>query len=124
MNKRKGFIKLALLQGKPIIPCVAFGLDGSYGYWKPESAFLIKVSRWIGFTPLIFWGRWNVPLFIPRPKKITVVVGKPIHVEKCKEDEIKDRIDAVHKVWVTEMKALWDGWRGECGYEGREVVVV
>ena len=95
--------------------------------WKPESAFLTRVARAIGFTPLVFWGRWGVPLFIPRPKKITVVVGKPLRVDKIKqggEEHLKERVEEVHAEWVKEMKGLWNEWRDELGYKGREVVVV
>lgn len=55
LQNRKGFVKLALSTGSPIVPVFGFNLDGSYGYWFPRHPIIEKLSRSIGFLPLVFW---------------------------------------------------------------------
>ena len=81
LKKRRGFIKLALATGSPVVPVFCFNLDGSYGYWFPRGKLTEQISRTIGFLPLIFWGRWALPFGIPHPQKIYVVIG-PGELEK------------------------------------------
>jgi hypothetical protein len=76
LKKRKGFIKLALTTGSPVVPVFAFNLDGSYRYWLPRGLLVEKISRVIGFAPLVFMGRWGVPFGIPIPRKSHVVIGQ------------------------------------------------
>jgi 2-acylglycerol O-acyltransferase 2 len=76
VKERKGFIKLALTTGSPVVPVFAFNLDGSYGYWLPRGQFVEKISRAVGFAPLVFWGRWGIPFGIPHPRKSHVVIGQ------------------------------------------------
>ncbi len=76
LKNRKGFIKLALTTGSPVVPVFAFNLDGSYRYWLPRGPLVEKISRAIGFAPLVFIGRWGVPFGIPIPRKSHVVIGQ------------------------------------------------
>ena len=84
LRNRKGFIKLALQTGSPIVPVFGFHLDGSYRLcWLPRGKLMeTYYSRWAGYFPLLYWGRWNILQGIPRPNKLTVVIGRPIHVPK------------------------------------------
>lgn len=75
IKNRKGFIKLALTTGSPVVPVFSFNLDGSYGYWMPRGKMMEKVSRILGFAPMLFWGRWLIPFGIPNPRKAHVVIG-------------------------------------------------
>ena len=55
LKKRKGFVKLALQTGSPIVPVFGFHLDGSYGYWLPKGRVMELYARYIGYFPLVFW---------------------------------------------------------------------
>ena len=76
LKKRKGFIKLALMTGSPVVPVFCFNMEGSYGFWFPKGSLAEWVSRQMGCVPLLFWGRWCIPYGIPHPKKIHVVIGQ------------------------------------------------
>jgi hypothetical protein len=82
LKKRKGFIKLALTTGSPVVPVFAFNLDGSYRYWLPRGRLVEKISRAIGFAPLVFMGRWGVPFGIPIPRKSHVVIGQGTYLRE------------------------------------------
>jgi 2-acylglycerol O-acyltransferase 2 len=53
LKKRKGFIRLAMQHGSPIIPVYAFGQNGTYGWLRPGPPLVSEetvaaVSRKIG----------------------------------------------------------------------------
>jgi hypothetical protein len=81
LKNRKGFIKLALETGSPIVPVFCFNLDGSFGYWVPRGRMIEKLSRSLGFAPLVYWGRWFIPFGIPIPRKIHIVIGPGKYID-------------------------------------------
>ena len=122
LNRRKGFIKLALRFGVSLVPTFSFGENFIYDQVKPESGsllhrFQVWTEKWIGFTPVIFFGRgifqYNFGL-LPNRKKITVVVGRPIHVNKI-EEPTKDEIENLHSKYVQELQNLYDEYNPAYG---------
>ena len=122
LKKRKGFIKLALTTGSPVVPVFAFQLDGSYGYWIPRGKFVEKISRTLGAVPLVFWGRWYIPFGIPHPKKIHVVIGPAIDIPK--ETPTQESIDKYHDLFLEELEALYERHKDEAGYSGRKLKII
>ena len=66
---------------------------------------------------MIFFGRgifqYNYGL-IPHRKKITVVVGKPISVEKV-EEPTSEQIASLHKKYVHELQTLYNQYNPTYG---------
>ena len=123
LQNRKGFIKLALSTGSPVCPCFIFNLDGSYGYWAPKGKIVEKISRQIGFLPLIYYGRWKIPFGIPYPQKIHLVVGKCLDIPKIEGTISQNDIDKYHALFLDELEALFERHKhGECGYSNRKLV--
>jgi len=108
LRHRKGFIKIALELGTPIVPVFTFGLDGSYAYHVPRGEMILRLSRTMGFLPVFFWGRWGVPLGIPRPQQITVVVGKPIEVPYLGDNISREDVDKYHSIYIEKLEALFE----------------
>lgn len=124
LRNRKGFVKLALATGSPIVPVFAFNLDGSYGYWIPRGRFMEKISRSIGYLPLLFWGRWFVPFGIPNPKKIHVVIGPVIDVPNEGDGVAPELVDKYHAIFLEELEALFERHKHEAGYADRQLKIV
>jgi len=124
LKSRKGFIRLALATGAPIVPVFGFNIDGSYGYWIPRGGLVMKLARKIGFLPLVFWGRFGVPFGIPRPRNIAVVCGKPIDVP-CEGDNVKEETVAkIHADFLQAMEALFERHKNENGYGSRKIRII
>ena len=74
---------------------------------------------------MIFFGRgvfqYNYGL-LPRRKKITVVVGKPIHVEKTPEPT-REQIAEMHAKYVEALQNLYDEYNPKYGEKGVKLVV-
>jgi len=123
LKNRKGFVKIALSNGTPIVPTFSFNLDGCYGYWVPKGEIMLKIGRVIGFMPMIFWGRFGIPFGIPYPQKIHLVIGKPIQLPK--EPSASDEsIEKYHSIYLKELEKLFDRHKVEAGYGHRILKIV
>merc|ERR1719189_2316614 len=98
LNRRKGFVKLALRFGVDMVPTFSFGESRVYDQVQAHDgsrlrSFQTWAEKWVGFVPVIFFGRgifqYNYGI-IPHRQKITVVVGKPLPVEKKENPSSED----------------------------------
>ena len=80
-------------------------------------AFQTFAEKWVGFTPVVFFGRgvfqYNYGI-IPYRKPVTVVVGKPIPVEKI-ENPSNDQIESLHTKYVEELQNLYNEYNPKYG---------
>lgn len=105
LNKRKGFIKLALETGCDLVPCYSFGESDCYdqlsSMWPPIKKFQAKFQRVLGLSlPLVT----NI---IPRRAQITVVTGTPIVVTK-NASPTDEEVLALHAKYVAALRELFD----------------
>mmetsp|Transcript_27879 Transcript_27879/g.39191 ORF Transcript_27879/g.39191 Transcript_27879/m.39191 type:complete len:347 (+) Transcript_27879:205-1245(+) len=124
LANRKGFVKLALEKGNPIVPCFCFNLRGAYGYFVPRGELVNKVARAIGFLPLFFWGRFGIPLGIPKPQKMHVVIGKPMDIPCVGANPPPEMIDKYHALFLKELEALFDRHKHDEGYGERTLKIM
>jgi len=124
LQTRKGFIKLALERGTPIVPVFIFNLDGSYGSLVPRGKFVTKMARKIGFLPLFFWGRFFIPYGIPNPVKIHTVFGEVIDIP-CEGDSIShESVDKYHALYLEKMEELFERHKHAEGYGHRTLKIL
>jgi 1-acyl-sn-glycerol-3-phosphate acyltransferase len=103
-KRRKGFVRLAMQTGSPIIPAVCIGNDELYhvffdGYGLSERIYgkgaLLPITLPVGLGPL------------PFPAKLTHYVGKPIRFRYKTEDaQDPKKVDRLHRRVVRAMKEL------------------
>ena len=114
LAKRKGFIKLAIQYGVPLVPVYCFGENDVYYV----SSALLPLRKWlmqnfhIGIVP--FWGRWGTwfPLKVP----LDLVVGEPIAVIQQAREAITDEtVDALHGKFCAALTALFDANKARFG---------
>lgn len=124
LKSRKGFVKLALVTGSPIVPVFGFNLDGSFGFWVPRGRLMEKISRLLRAVPLIYWGRFGMPFGIPYPKKIHVVIGQAIDVPKLGDDVTPEAIDKYHNLFLNELELLFERHKEVAGYGDRQLKII
>ncbi|WIA15065.1 hypothetical protein OEZ85_001763 [Tetradesmus obliquus] len=118
LSKRKGFIRIAMQCGSPVVPCFAFGQGGTYSWYRPgppllSEAFVQAASRRMGMVPLALVGRWGTPAPINSP--MTVVFGKPIdvpHKEHPTDAELQQYLDK----YIAAMQDIFARHKAAAGY--------
>jgi 2-acylglycerol O-acyltransferase 2 len=113
LSKRKGFVKIALRTGCPLVPVFGFGETNVYGNhaagrpWLQK--LLLKTQKVLGFAlPLIKGRGWFNYNFGPLPhrKLIIVVVGAPVELPHLPNPTQAD-IDHWHTVYVESLMKLY-----------------
>jgi len=98
LQRRKGWIKLALRYGVDLVPTFSFGEHSIYEQKEiPEGSFMKRMQmwfeKWAGFSPIMATGRgifqYNYGI-VPRRHPISVVIGKPIQVERNQNPSSQD----------------------------------
>jgi len=115
LEKRKGFVKLALQHGAQLVPTFSFGEAHIYNILPQPEGSLIrnlqeKVRHVVGFAPVLFFGRgmfqYNFGL-LPFRRPVYVVVGQPIPVQENPNPSAEE-IGRVHSQYIEGVKALYD----------------
>ncbi|XP_059819248.1 2-acylglycerol O-acyltransferase 2 isoform X2 [Hypanus sabinus] len=115
LKERKGFIKLALQFGAPLVPVFSFGENEVFDQVKnPKGSFLRRVQerlqKLMGVSLPLFHARGVFQYsfgLIPYRKPIYTVVGRPIEVERRENPTQKD-IDALHQKYIEELSKLFE----------------
>jgi len=126
LMKRKGFVKMALRHGASLVPTFSFGETGTYRQTGELARGLQQtVKKFIGIAPVIFFGRgWIQDTFgiLPERNPVTVVVGKPIEVEKNENPSDND-IDDLHEKYVNDLKKLYNKYNPQFGDTSVKLVI-
>eukprot|EP01059_Diplonema_ambulator_P033713 TRINITY_DN7189_c0_g1_i2.p1 TRINITY_DN7189_c0_g1~~TRINITY_DN7189_c0_g1_i2.p1 ORF type:complete len:1328 (+),score=420.68 TRINITY_DN7189_c0_g1_i2:1117-5100(+) len=114
VSKHKGFIRLAIQHGASLVPIFSFG-----EHELMDNIYLPTIQTWfirtLGFGyPHLPYGRMFLP--IPRRRKVTLVVGRPIPVKQISHPT-QAQIDAVHLQYYTALQSMFDRHKKACGSE-------
>jgi hypothetical protein len=115
LNRRLGFVKLAIRQGADLVPVLSFGENDIYEQLDPHlhpwiNKMQLLVKKLMGWTVPIFHARgiFNYDVgMMPYRRPMNIVVGRPIRVHQDKNPS-KDYLDQVHTEYVEELQRLWD----------------
>lgn len=124
LRKRKGFIKLALEHGTPIVPVFIFNLDHSFGYVMPRGKLVNTIARKIGFLPLFFWGRFFIPFGIPNPVNISVVFGEPFDIPFEGDNISNESVEKYHAIFLQKTIELFERHKNAEGYGHRTLKIL
>jgi 1-acyl-sn-glycerol-3-phosphate acyltransferase len=122
LSKRKGFIKLGMRKGVPVVPMYVFGCSD---YFYTSNLFYnlrYKLMKNFGICIPLCAGLGGS--LCPLPKKTTVVFGKPLHFKMEGEEPTDDELNAAHALFITEITALFDEHKGPLGYGDRKLKVM
>lgn len=127
LNRRKGFVKLAMRTGADLVPVIGFGENDLYEQFQPDKhpyvqRMQLMVKRLMGFTIPLFHARgifnYDVGL-LPYRRPMNIVVGRPIHVEQTAKPT-EAEIDALHEQYTQELLRMWDTWKDTFARDRKE----
>lgn len=101
-NKRKGFVKLAIETGTPIILAACPSADRIFKiYQNPVTALAYKKFR----LPLPFFRGWGLSM-IPRPVKLTHYLSRPLIPPPMDKENFELQVNTFHALILEEMDRL------------------
>ncbi|XP_006875487.1 PREDICTED: 2-acylglycerol O-acyltransferase 2 [Chrysochloris asiatica] len=115
LKNRKGFIKLALMQGAALVPMFSFGENELFNQVNnPPGSWLRWVQNHLqqvmGISLPLFHGRGIFQYsfgLLPYRRPITTVVGKPLEVQKTPQPS-QEEVDHLHQRYIRELCSLFE----------------
>eukprot|EP01084_Bolivina_argentea_P116986 207791_1 len=125
LRNRKGFIKLALKHGIPIIPTYVFGITDVYQIWKGFLPLRKMIVQRLRVCLLFYWGLWNLP-FVPSKVPVRVVFGAPIRFPPLQKEGYvsQEELDAAHSTYITALTELFETNKTSIGYGNRQLQIL
>lgn len=122
LNKRKGFVRVALQTGASLVPVIAFGEVELYSTYVPApGSWGWKLQRmahkvWSTSQP-VFWGTglFSDPGVLPYGRPVTSVTGKPIPCPKVSRDDprFNELVEQYHAIFKEALLRLFEEYRDE-----------
>jgi len=126
LRQRRGFVRVALSAGAPLVPVFAFGQTSAYNYWRlgppllPQ--FVVRtLARRLRCLPMLIGGFMGTP--IPLDNPMHVVIGEPIPVPKI-EDPSKEEVEVYLQMFIHSIQDIFEKYKQVSGQGGTELVVL
>ncbi|KAM3967208.1 2-acylglycerol O-acyltransferase 2-A-like [Aphomia sociella] len=131
LSRRKGFIKVAIKSGAPLVPVFSFGEPDVFRpFNNPQDGFLRKLQekfrQLTGISPMFPVGRGMFQYsygVVPLRSPITTVVGAPIEVKRNLEPT-DEEVDAVHAEFTKRLVELFENEKSKYLNKHQDVKLV
>jgi len=101
-DKRKGFVRLAIEAGAPIVLGACPAADRLFTVYENDLTKSLYHTLKFPFPIFRGWG----PTLIPRPVRLTHLMSRPISPPTLDPNTIDEQVDTLHREVMTEMERL------------------
>jgi 2-acylglycerol O-acyltransferase 2 len=121
IRDRKGFVRIAVEHGAPILPVYAFG-NSRMLKWGPKC--LEPLSRRLRCSIGLISGRWGGPL--PFKVQIMMATGALVPVRRLPRGhpDFEAAVDEAHAAYMAALADLYSRRRAQYGWADRPLVMV
>lgn len=112
---KKGFVRLALHNGLPVVPMYAFGEDRLYRTLGLGRGLRLWMVRRLKVALVLALGRWGTPW--PRRSPLVGVVGRPLDLGHH-PSPTREQVDEAHAKYVRALMDLFDRHKAACAPNG------
>jgi len=124
VKRRKGFIRLALKYGLPVVPCWCFGENELFHTSSFALGIRKSIVKTFGVAIVFAFGRSVLLPFMPKPGvKLVQVVGKPIQVPR-KEDFDETDVQKYLGLYIQGLRDVFDANKAKYGRKDDELIIV
>merc|ERR1711974_247061 len=131
LGRRKGFVKIALSTGTPLVPVFAFGENEVFDQVENPRGSLVrrlqeKITRTFGVSTPLFKGRgiFNYSFgILPRRNPLLTVVGSPIDIPKVAKPDL-ETIEKYHKIYIKSITELFEKCKEQAGFKEDEKLIL
>eukprot|EP00929_Paragymnodinium_shiwhaense_P072400 TRINITY_DN36750_c0_g1_i1.p3 TRINITY_DN36750_c0_g1~~TRINITY_DN36750_c0_g1_i1.p3 ORF type:complete len:147 (+),score=40.27 TRINITY_DN36750_c0_g1_i1:442-882(+) len=123
-GSRKGFVRLAVEYGIPLIPAYTFGETDLYDPIPLFCDFRAWLCRRFHIATPLAAGRWWCPV-LPKKVPLATVIGTPMPVKKVAKDDpsFDSVVDAAHEEFCGRLVALFDKHKAEYASESAKLQI-
>ncbi|XP_048140643.1 diacylglycerol O-acyltransferase 2D-like [Rhodamnia argentea] len=121
IKSRKGFVRIAMEMGFPLVPVFCFGQTNVYKWCKSGGKLYLQFSSAIKFTPVFFWGIFGSPLPFQHP--MHVAVGRPSEFKKTSKPTMEE-VNKVHGKFVEVFRDLFKRRKAQVGHADLELKIL
>lgn len=120
INKRKGFVRVAVEEGVAMVPAYHFGNSQLLSFgpkWLRRLGRRLRLALGWGYGP------WGLP--IPHAWPLFMAVGRAVEVQKVARDDpgFDAAVDEAHGRFVGEMRRVYDKYAPMYGWEAHPLVL-
>ena len=122
VQRRKGFVKLALEFGVPLVPVYVFGASDFYQTSHFALSTRLSILKYLGISLTLGTGCAGSS-YCPLPVDTTMVLGEPILVPQIDKPSA-EQVDQVHAQFVAALQQLFDKHKEKLGYGDRTLEIM
>lgn len=123
LSARRGFVRLALSHGTPLVPCYCFGETETYDTY----GWALRARQWLASRLTVALPLCSGPSALrplrPHPTTLTLCVGAPLRVQRAHEPT-EAQVDALHAAYVRALRELFEARKAEAGHPHAQLRVV
>lgn len=113
-NRNLGFVRLAMLHGRPLVAAYAFGENA---LWRTHDTLWLRQREWLANScrlgaPMIS-GRLGLPFGPPFAVGHALVLGKPVDVGPPNADPSAVQLEAAFQRYLAEVRRLFEAHKDE-----------
>lgn len=130
LKPRKGFLRMAVKHGVPVIPIYCFGATKMLKRVQLPALFE-NVSKLLRISLCLFFGPWGLP--IPFRQRLLYVMGRPIFPPNVMDGserpvegnpDFDRQVDEMHSRFCDELLALFDRYKKSYGWDKKELHLI